>query len=469
MGLRARRTINYGRRFRCDRPGSLAYALLESVIDTASNGGAVDGQWRRGDLSLRHRPSDAFFVDDASLMNTPKRNALDWVAGSDAPEMNSIDLGFMALTDCAPLVVAATQGFAQPYGLTLNLKRQASWSGLRDKLVSGQLQAAHSLYGLIYAVELGIGGGPATDMAILMGLNQNGQCINLSRPLQEAGVITPEALDHRAHQSGPKLTFAQTFPTGNHAMWLYYWLASQGIHPLEDVNSVVVPPPQMVEHLQAGRIDGCCVGEPWGASAVERGLGFTMATSQAIWPDHPGKVLGCTREFVEQNPNTARALVMAVLQASRFIEQSPENRRSTAQLLSGADYLDTPVEHIEPRLFGRYEDGLGNQWQDNHAVRFHGEGEVNFPWLSDGMWFLTQFRRWGLLRDDPDYLGVVSRVQQLALYRQAAGALGIDSPATPMRSSQLIDGKVWDGSDPQGYARSFKLHAMAGQALAASR
>ncbi|RRV05209.1 nitrate ABC transporter substrate-binding protein [Pseudomonas sp. v388] len=402
-------------------------------------------------------------------MNTPKRNALDWVAGSDAPEMNSIDLGFMALTDCAPLVVAATQGFAQPYGLTLNLKRQASWSSLRDKLVSGQLQAAHSLYGLIYAMELGIGGVPAKDMAILMGLNQNGQCINLSRPLQEAGVITPEALDRRAHQSGPKLTFAQTFPTGNHAMWLYYWLASQGIHPLHDVNSVVVPPPQMVQHLEAGRIDGFCVGEPWGASAVARRQGFTLATSQAIWPDHPGKVLGCTREFVEQNPNTARALIMAVLEASRFIEQTPENRRSTAQLLCGADYLDAPLECIEPRLFGRYEDGLGNRWQDNHAVRFHGGGEVNFPWLSDGMWFMTQFRRWGLLRDDPDYLAVAGRVQQLALYRQAAAALGIDSPSSSLRSSQLIDGKVWDGSDPQGYARGFKLHAMAEPSLVASR
>ncbi|RML94772.1 hypothetical protein APX70_03582, partial [Pseudomonas syringae pv. maculicola] len=129
-----------------------------------------------------------------------------------------------------------------------------------------------------------------------------------------------------------------------------------------------------------------------------------MATSQAIWPDHPGKVLGCTREFVEQNPNTARALIMAVLEASRFIEQSDHNRRSTAQLLSGVDYLDASLDCIEPRLLGQYSDGLGNQWQDPHAVSFHDQGQVNYPWLSDGMWFMTQFRRWGLLREDPDYL-----------------------------------------------------------------
>lgn len=393
-------------------------------------------------------------------MSETLNNPLAWVAGSDAPELSTIDVGFMALTDCASLVVAATQGFAQPYGLNINLHRQTSWANLRDKLVSGQLHAAHSLYGLIYAAHLGIGG-QAKDMAVLMGLNQNGQSINISRALQDAGVITPEALDRRTHQSDSKLTFAQTFPTGNHAMWLYYWLASQGIHPLNDVDSVVVPPPQMVAHLEAGRIDGFCVGEPWGASAVAQDLGFTMATSQAIWPDHPEKVLGCTLEFVEQYPNTARALTMAVLEASRFIEQNLDNRRSTAQLLSAREYVDASVESIESRLLGEYDDGLGNHWHDHHPVRFHNNGEVNMPYLSDGMWFMTQFRRWGLLREDPDYLAIAGKVQQLALYAEAADALGVPVPDATMRSSQLIDGKIWDGSDPAGYAHSFKLHALA--------
>ncbi|KAF6694019.1 ABC transporter substrate-binding protein [Pseudomonas sp. EKM23D] len=399
-----------------------------------------------------------------SVGNGPISNALAWVNGSDAPEKSTLDLGFMALSDCASLVVAATQGFAQPYGLTLNLKRQSSWANLRDKLVSGELDAAHSLYGLIYAVHLGIGGVAPTDMAVLMGLNQNGQSINLSRGLQQQGVVTPEALDRHVHQSRTKLTFAQTFPTGTHAMWLYYWLASQGIHPLQDVDSVVVPPPQMLAHLQAGRIDGFCVGEPWSANAVAQDQGFTLATSQAIWPNHPEKVLGCTHAFVEQYPNTARVLVMAILEASRFIEQSIENRRSTAQLLSGREYLDAPLDCIEPRLLGAYDDGLGNHWQDPHALRFFAGGEVNLPYLSDGMWFMTQFRRWGLLRDDPDYLGVARQVQQLALYREAATALGLNAGDQDLRSSQLIDGKVWDGSDPNGYARSFRLHALADHA-----
>ena len=390
-------------------------------------------------------------------MNT---SALAWVNGSDTPEKPSLDIGFMALTDCASVVVAATQGFAQQHGLTLNLKRQGSWAGLRDKLASGELDAAHCLYGLVYAVHLGIGGVPANDMAVLMGLNQNAQALNLSPALQRKGVTSPEALARLVHQHGARLTFAQTFPTGTHAMWLYYWLASQGIHPLHDVDSVVVPPAQMAAHIQAGRIDGFCVGEPWAAAAVAQGQGFTLATSQSIWPDHPEKVLACARTFVEQYPNSARALVKAVLAASRFIEQSPENRRSTAQLLGGRAYLDTPVENIEPRLLGTYQDGLGNQWQDTHSLHLFDQGRANLPYLSDGMWFMTQFRRWGLLRDDPEYLSVARQVQQLALYRDAAEALGVPCPAQPMRSSLLIDGSRWDGSDPHGYARSFRLHAL---------
>ncbi|MBK5010559.1 ABC transporter substrate-binding protein [Pseudomonas sp. S60] len=387
------------------------------------------------------------------------RQPLAWVAGSDAPEKRVLNVGFMPLSDAASVVVAATQGFAQPYGLTLELHRQTSWAGVADKLASGELDAAHALYGMVYALELGLGGAPATDMAVLMGLNHNGQSINLSQALVDTGITRPAALGQRAAEAAGKLTFAHTFPTGSHALWLYYWLASQGIHPLHDVNSVVVPPPQMLAHLQAARIDGFCAGEPWSAHAVALGQGCTVATSQSIWPDHPEKVLACTRAFVEQCPNTARALLMAVLDASRFIEASAQNRRSTAQLMSGREYLDLPLRSIEPRFMGLYDDGLGHQWQDQHPLRFHNHGAVNVPYLSDGMWFMTQFRRWGLLRDDPDYRAVAGRVQRLDLYRAAAGALGIAVPASPLRRSQLLDGSVWDGSDPAAYARSFALHA----------
>ncbi|WP_160286504.1 CmpA/NrtA family ABC transporter substrate-binding protein [Pseudomonas knackmussii] len=392
--------------------------------------------------------------------STTSLHQLAWVAGSDAPEKSALNLGFMALSDAASLIVAATQGFAQPYGLTLNLHRQSSWAVLRDRLLNGELDAAHCLYGLVYGVQLGIGGGTTADMAVLMGLCQNGQAINLSAALQRDGVTSADALRQLVLQQGARLTLAHTFPTGTHALWLYYWLASLGIHPLRDVATLVVPPAQMVEHLRAGRIDGFCAGGPWGAHAIDEGMGFTVATSQAIWPDHPEKVLAATRAFVEECPNAARALVMSLLDASRFIEASEENRRSTARLISGADYVDAPLASIEPRLLGYYQDGLGHAWKDAHALRFHGDGAANQPWLSDGLWFMTQIRRWGLLRDDPDYLGVARQVQQQALYREAAQALGIPVAANEMRSSTLLDGRTWDGTDPAGYARGFALHAM---------
>ncbi|RYJ60319.1 CmpA/NrtA family ABC transporter substrate-binding protein [Pseudomonas songnenensis] len=397
-----------------------------------------------------------------------RHDALAWVAGSDAPEKSSVNLGFLPLTDAASLIVAATQGFAQPFGLTLNLQRQSSWSSLRDKLIGGELDAAHGLYGLIYAVHLGIGGSPAVDMAVLMGLAQNGQSINLSASLKAAGVTDPEALRNSVRQSGARLTLAHTFPTGTHALWLYYWLAANGIHPLQDVRTLVLPPSQMVAYLRAGRIDGFCAGEPWGAQAIAEGVGFTLATSQSIWPDHPEKVLGCTRAFVEQYPNTARALVMAILEASRFIDQSLENRRSTAQLIAGREYVDAPLAAIESRFLGAYDDGLGNAWTDMHPLRFFADGAANMPYLSDGLWFMTQLRRWGLLRQDPNYQEVAQQVQQTELYRQAAEALGMAVPPSPLRSATLMDGTIWDGSDPAAYARSFALHAIAEQTVAAA-
>lgn len=393
--------------------------------------------------------------------NTPPRqDAGIWAHGSDAPEKNSLNIGFLPLTDSASLIVAATQGFAQPYGLTLNLRKQASWSALRDRLVTGELDAAQALYGLVYGMQLGINT-KATPMAVLMGLNQNGQSINLSSAMQRAGVTNVEALTARAHQPSARLCLAQTFPTGTHAMWLNYWLAAQNIHPLEDVDTLVVPPSLMVEHLRANRIDGFCAGEPWGQHAICEKMGYTLTTSQAIWPDHPEKVLSATAEFIDRYPNAARALIMAVLDASRFIDESEQNRRSTAQLIASAEYVGAPVESLMPRMLGKYDDGNGKVWQDSHPLRFHADGQVNMPYLSDGMWFMTQFRRWGLLRDDPDYLGVAETVQRIRLYREAARAVNVPVPTDAMRASTLLDGAKWDGRDPQGYARSFALHALA--------
>jgi nitrate/nitrite transport system substrate-binding protein len=381
-----------------------------------------------------------------------------WAGGSDAPEKQDVAVGFIPLTDCAPVAMAVRLGLDRKYGLRIRAAKQASWSAVRDKLASGELDAAHALYGLVYGVQLGIGCVPR-DMAVLMTLSANGQGISVSRRLAQAGAADGPSLARRVRAGGERLVFAQTFPTGTHAMWLNYWLAANGIDPLREVRTVVVPPPQMVAAVRAGRIDAFCVGEPWNHYGIADGTTVHVASSQDVWPGHPEKVLGATRELVERHPNTARALVAALLEACRWIDESDANRTLMAETIATEAWVNVPVEVILDRILGRYQDGLGRTWADAQPMRFHAGGEVNFPWLSDGMWFLTQFRRWGLLREDPDYLAVARQVNRLDLYGQAAAQAKVALPQAPMRASRLMDGATWDGSDPARYAAAHRIHA----------
>jgi len=380
-----------------------------------------------------------------------------WAAGSDAPELKEVKIGFIPLTDCAPIVVAAEMGFDKKYGIKITPSKEASWAGVRDKLVNGELHGAHVLYGLIYGVQMGIGG-QQKDMANLMTLNNNGQAITLSNQIKDKGVNDGRTLKRLLDNENRDFTFAQTFPTGTHAMWLYYWLATQGIHPFKDVKTIVVPPPQMVANMRIGNMDGFCVGEPWNARAIYDKIGFTVTTSQDIWTDHPEKILGTTAEFVAKNPNTARAMIMAVLEASRYIDATA-NRSKVAQLISGKSYVNAPEEVIEGRFLGHYDNGNGKKWEDPNYMKFFNDGKVSFPYLSDGMWFLTQHKRWGMLKSDPDYLAIAQKVNQIKLYSEAASQLGISVPKDPMRTSKMIDGVTWDGKDPKAYAASFKIKA----------
>lgn len=379
-------------------------------------------------------------------------------AGSDAPEQAEVKIGFIPLTDCASVVMASVLGIDKKYGVTITPSKEASWAAVRDKLLNGELAMAHVLYGLIYGVQMGIGG-PRKDMAVLMNLNQNGQAITLSSKLSQAGARDGESLARLMASEKREYTFAQTFPTGTHAMWLYYWLAAYGIDPMKDAKVITVPPPQMVANMRVGNMDGFCVGEPWGARAILDKIGFTAVTTQAIWTDHPEKVLGTSADFVARNPNTARAVTAAILEAGKWIDASPENRRKTAETIAAKSYVNTDASGIVDRMLGQYDDGLGKRWSDAHPMRFSGDGAANFPYLSDGMWFLTQHKRWGLLKEHPDYLATARQVNRIDVYRQAAQAAGIAVPAGEMRSSKLVDGVVWDGSNPAAYADAFKVKA----------
>ena len=379
-----------------------------------------------------------------------------WAAGSDAPEKKEVKVGFIPLTDCASVVIASVMKFDEKYGIRITPSKEASWAAVRDKLVNGELDAAHVLYGLIYGVQMGIGG-PKKDMAILMNLNHNGQAVTLSRKLYDKGVKDGASLAALVSREKGDYTFAQTFPTGTHAMWIYYWLAAHGIHPFNDVKAIVVPPPQMVANMRVGNMDGFCVGEPWNNRAIVDRIGFTANTTQEIWKDHPEKTLGATAEFVQKYPNTARAMTAAVIDAGKWIDASLVNRQKTAEIVADRSYVNTDKDVITARMLGRYDNGIGKLWDDRDYMKFYNDGHVTFPYLSDGMWFMTQHRRWGLLKTDPDYLAVAKRVNRIDIYRQAADMTKTPLPKDAMRSAKLIDGVVWDGRDPKRYASAFKV------------
>jgi nitrate/nitrite transport system substrate-binding protein len=388
----------------------------------------------------------------------PGLQAAVYAQGSDKPEKEEVRIGFIPLTDCASVVMASVLGFDKKYGVKIIPTKEASWAGVRDKLVNGELDMAHVLYGLIYGVHLGIAG-PKKDMAVLMNLNHNGQAITLSSQLRDKGATDGEKLAALIAKEKREYTFAQTFPTGTHAMWIYYWLASAGINPFKDAKAITVPPPQMVANMRVGNMDGFCVGEPWGHRAIMDGIGITAVTTQDIWRDHPEKTLGTTADFVKKYPNTTRAVMMAIIEAGRWIDAGLQNKMKMAETVADKSYVNTGVDAINQRILGRYQNGLGKTWDDPNHMKFFNDGSVNFPYLSDGMWFLTQHKRWGLIKEHPDYLGVAKQINQVELYKQAASALKISIPKDVMRTSKLIDGVVWDGKDPAKYADSFKVKA----------
>lgn len=364
------------------------------------------------------------------------------------PEKTHLKIGFVPLSDAAPLVAAKLLEFGHAHGLTLELSRQPSWAALRDKLLAGELDAAHALYGLVYGVQLGLGG-PQTDMALLMVLARNGQAITLSNRLADA-LDAHGTLPRALAALGRKAVFAHTFPTGTHAMWLYYWLAAQGVHPLRNVQSVAIAPPQMVAALAEERLDGLCVGEPWNALAQQRRVGRTVAYSGEIWPDHPEKVLACRRDFVQAYPRTARALVRTMLEACRWLDGAG-HRHDIAQWLARPEFVGVDAALIASRL-----DSAGTHGAP--PVRFFDDGVVNPPHASEGVWFLTQFERWGMLARRDDYREIAQALNQTGLFREAAQGLLQRLPeegAPPV----LIDGRGWNAADPRAYVEGFTVRA----------
>jgi ABC-type nitrate/sulfonate/bicarbonate transport system substrate-binding protein len=307
-------------------------------------------------------------------------------------------VGFVPLVDCAPLVVAKELGFYARYGLDVTLRREPGWATIRDKIIFGELEAAHAVPGMPFAVTLGLGS-VACDCISALVLNLHGNAITLSNELWSRGVRDARSLREFLERTRRErtLAFGVVFPFSTHNFLLRHWLASAGINPDRDVRLVVVPPPQMFSNLKSGNLDGYCVGEPWNSAAVRSRAGWIAATSLELAPMHPEKVLIARRKFAEERADEHTRLIAALLDACAWCDE-PENRAQVAATLARSEYLNAPVASLEPSLCGPFDFGHGRSGpaRDFHSFHRH---DANEPSLEKAGWILSQLLNAGVVRD----------------------------------------------------------------------
>ncbi|MBD2859112.1 ABC transporter substrate-binding protein [Spongiibacter sp. KMU-158] len=372
-----------------------------------------------------------------------------------ALEQTTLQFGFIPLTDCAPLVIAKERGYFEAEGLNVSLSRETSWAAIRDKVGLGLLDGAQMLASMPLASRLGVCG-PQLDFISALVLDLNGNAITLNNALyQEMYDIDPRVesnpliatqtlksvVDQGRRNHRQKLRFGIVYPCSTQSFELRYWLAAGGIHPDEDIELVVIPPPKMVEAMREGNIQGFCVGEPWNTLAVQQQLGHVVANKYQLWNNSPEKVFAVTEQWAEQNPNTHQAILRALLKACAWLDQS-QNRQAAARLISQAAYIALPEETVALSMTGhclKHWDKPAENLDDFHV--FH-RYSANFPWLSHPEWIVSQMYRWGQLKETINIEQVINQVYKPALYRQAAESLGMDSPRIDRKSEGNIDEKM---------------------------
>jgi nitrate/nitrite transport system substrate-binding protein len=377
---------------------------------------------------------------------------------SDAPETSDLKFGIIALTDNSPIVIAHEKGLFRKYGITSTISKGASWAAIRDALTNGDIQATHMLIGMPIASTMGLLGSPKKPMIIPWMINRNGQSISLANALKGKVQADPKALQPLvmdAKAKGQPMTFAMTFPPGTHAMWMRYWLGAGGINPDKDVALVTVPPAQMTANMKVGKMDGFCVGEPWNARVIADGIGYTALNTQDIWRDHPEKVCAFTAEFADKNPKTVKAVLKALHEASLWLDKL-ENRPEQAEIVSRPSYINCPKEIILGRMLGHYDFGDGRKKEDPNYMIFSSRN-CNFPQPKYAVWWLTQFRRWGMVTSVPDYQGVAQQVMRHDLYQEAMKEIGYKHGGLDNKPETLFDGVTFDPAKPEEYAAGFRI------------
>jgi nitrate/nitrite transport system substrate-binding protein len=389
-----------------------------------------------------------------------------WVGSAyadDSPETADIKLGIIALTDCSPIVIAHEKGIFKKFGINSTVSKEASWAVIRDKLTTGENQATHMLLGMPIASTMGLGGSASKEMIFPWIMNRNGQAITLANKFKGKVGADPKELKpvvDEAKAGGTPLTFAMTFPSGTHAMWIRYYLAAGGINPDSDITLTTIPPPQMVANMKVGKMDGYCVGEPWNARAIAEDIGYTSVATQEIWKNHPEKVCAFTKEFSEKNPKTVKAVLKALHEASVWLDDLG-NRKEQVSIISAASYVNCPPEIIYSRLMGELDYGDGRTKKDEDYMIFSSRN-CNYPQPKYIKWWLSQFRRWGMVEGAPDYDGVAKAVAGTALYEEAMKEIGYTGGKLDDSSETFMDGAVFDPSKPEAFATAAAIKNLKG-------
>lgn len=409
----------------------------------------------------------------AAMGLLPSLSSIAYAAPA-ALETTKAKLGFIALTDAAPLFVAQEKGFFAKYGMTgVEVLKQSSWGTTRDNLVLGSqnngIDGAHILSPMPYLISTGAmtANNQPVPMSILARLNLSGQCISVGKEYADLKLdVTAkgfkEALAAKK-ASGKTVNAAVTFPGGTHDLWMRYWLSAAGIDPNKDISTIVVPPAQMVANMKVGNMDTFCVCEPWNEQLINQKIGYTALTTGELWHNHPEKAFAMRSDWIEKNPNATQALLMAVMEAQMFCEK-PENREEVAKICSDRKWIGAPFKDVVERMKGNFDYGTGRVVENSPEQMRYWKDFASYPFKSHDAWFITEDIRWGYLPASTDINALVDKVNREELWRAAAAAISVPAAEIPTSTSRGIekffDGKVFDPANPKAYLDSLAIKKM---------
>ncbi|MCF3606554.1 ABC transporter substrate-binding protein [Planktothrix agardhii 1033] len=381
------------------------------------------------------------------------------VIAKNGLEKVNLDLGFIPLTDCAPLIIAKEKGIFEEYGLSeVTLSRETSWKLLGQGVIEGRLDAAQMVAGMPIAMTLGFGKNPPLPIVTAMTLSRNGNGITLSKNLYEHGVKTLEDFKIYIENNLDKVhTLGMVHPSSMHNLMLRYWLAAGNINPDQDVNLTVIPPPQMQANLKAGNIDGYCVGGPWNARSVHEGLGFVIANSFDIFPNgHTEKVLGVKEEWANRYPKTHVALVKSLIDACDYCDDR-RNREEILEILCRDEYIGSAPEYTRLGFIDPVDRGNGQPAELLINYNQFFVDKTNCPDATEFLWIMAEMARWGITPFPKNWVSILERVLRTDVYGQAARELGLSDTGRDRQSIKLFDGTIFNPNDPIKYLKNLKI------------